>query len=200
MSVIDYLNEKGFMNFEGGSYNIELQTRELRQLVSSAKIKTVLEIGFNNGHSSDIFLQSNPNCKVTSFDLGEHEYVSHAKEYIDLVFPDRHTLILGDSTKTIPDYSSKNPNQTFDFIFIDGGHAYEVAKADVENCFQLSHKDTVLVVDDITTMKEFEREWTIGPTRVWEEYTETGMILPQKARNYTYGRGMSWGKYVHAKK
>ena len=36
----------------------------LSKLVSNHKIKNVLEIGFNYGHSSEIFLKNNSDCKV----------------------------------------------------------------------------------------------------------------------------------------
>ena len=41
-----------------------------------------MEIGFNAGHSSELFLK-HTSAHVTSFDLGDHPYVAHAKEYID---------------------------------------------------------------------------------------------------------------------
>jgi hypothetical protein len=40
-----------------------------------------MNIGFNDGHSAEIFLQTNKNLKLTSFDLGEHDYVNVSKEY-----------------------------------------------------------------------------------------------------------------------
>ena len=75
-----------------------------------------MEIGFNAGHSSELFLKYT-SAHVTSFDLGEHPYVSHAKEYID-AYPGRHSLIIGDSTVTVPKCIGK-----YDIIFIDGGHS-----------------------------------------------------------------------------
>ena len=79
---------------------------------------------------------------VTSFDLGEHPYVTHAKEYIDAYYPGRHSLILGDSTVTVPKCIGK-----YDVIFIDGGHDYEVASADLQNAKKLARKNTI-VMDD----------------------------------------------------
>ncbi len=42
-----------------------------------------MEFGFNAGHSSEVFLENNNSLLLTSFDLGEHNYVLSAKEYID---------------------------------------------------------------------------------------------------------------------
>ena len=76
-----------------------------------------MEIGFNAGHSAELFLKYT-SAHVTSFDLGDHPYVTHAKEYIDAYYPGRHSLILGDSTVTVPKCIGK-----YDIIFIDGGHS-----------------------------------------------------------------------------
>ncbi len=57
-----------------------------------------------------------------SFDIGSHSYVKRAKKLIDEMFPLRHTLILGDSTKTLPEYCKQKENMLFDAAFIDGGH------------------------------------------------------------------------------
>ena len=92
-------------------------------------------------------------------------------------------MILGDSTLTVP-------------VFIDGGHEYEIAKQDIENCFHLAHKDTIVILDDTVFIKHWEKEWTVGPTQAWNENVEQNKILELKRENYGPGRGMSWGKYI----
>lgn len=135
---------------------------------------------------------------LTSFDLGEHEYVKYAKEYIDVTYPNRHTLILGDSRKTIPDFlqHANTNNIKFDIIFIDGGHDYDIAKADMENCLHLAHKDTILVLDDTMFIPGWQEIWNIGPTRTWTEHLEQNKIIEIKRKDYQPARGMAWGKYV----
>jgi predicted O-methyltransferase YrrM len=128
-----------------------------------------MEIGFNAGHSAELFLKNNKELTLTSFDLGEHNYVMAAREYIDFTYPNRYTLIFGDSRRTVPFYLQNNKDTKFDFIFIDGGHQYEIAKTDMENCFHLAHENTIVALDDTMFTSEWEEYYILGPTRTWEE-------------------------------
>lgn len=155
----------------------------------------MLEIGFNAGHSATTLLASNPNASLISFDLGFHRYVHPAKQYIDKDFASRHTLILGDSQKTIPEYFAQNPDVKFDLIFIDGGHEYEISMNDLVNCGKMAHKDTILIIDDILYGKENERPWSIGPTRAWTELIEKGVVEQTEYKHFATGIGQAVGKY-----
>ena len=179
---------------EGYSQQVPDQVADLIKL--SKNSINVMEIGFNAGHSAELFLKNNPNLTLTSFDLGYHDYVATAKEYIDLFYPNRHTLILGDSTVTIPKYINENPDKTFDLIFIDGGHTYEVANADIENCRKLANKDTVVILDDTIYKEEWIGPCTIEPTKVWIEQLMNSKISEINKIDYEAWRGMSWGKYI----
>jgi predicted O-methyltransferase YrrM len=195
MSITSFLNNRGFHQFEGYSLQCSQQVEDLINLTNKPHIN-IMEIGFNAGHSAEIFLQNNKNSTLTSFDLGIHNYVSTAKEYIDATYPNRHTLILGDSNQTVPIYLANNKDAKFDFIFIDGGHDYEIAKADIENCFHLAHKDTIVAMDDTMFIKEWTAGYTIGPTQTWIEHLHQNKIIELNRKDYSPGRGMSWGKYV----
>jgi predicted O-methyltransferase YrrM len=143
-------------------------TEELVYLVQVARrteARLIAEIGFNAGCSSYALLKYVPDAAVVSFDLGEHASVAANKKLIDKKFPGRHTLICGDSRKTVPAFAHNNPGLRFDLAFIDGGHDYEVAHADITNMRALSSDRTALIMDDLVPWQSYGA----GPTKAWEE-------------------------------
>lgn len=197
MSVTTFLNNRGLNIVEGYCEQIPGQVKDLIEILTNNKqIINVLEIGFNAGHSAELFLQNNKDIKLVSFDLGMHDYVLPAKEYIDLTYPNRHVLVLGDSRETIPRFIKDNKGLIFDIIFIDGGHDYEIAKSDLENCLHLAHKDTIVIIDDTMFIPKWMHTFNIGPTRSWSEFLEQNKVVELNRKDYCSGRGMCWGKYV----
>jgi predicted O-methyltransferase YrrM len=201
MSLAQMLESKGFHELEGYSQQIPQQVRDLQGIMDmtlkgtkDTTTRRIMEIGFNAGHSAEIFLQ-NPHTTVVSFDLGMHDYVSHAKEYIDHHYPHRHTLILGDSKDTIRAYIMKK-HPPFDIIFIDGDHEYNAARMDMNHCFHLAHKDTIVILDDTMYQENWQASWTLGPTKVWKEDLAARRLVELGRNDYCPGRGMSWGKYL----
>jgi predicted O-methyltransferase YrrM len=168
--ILRFLWLRGRPPLEGSTSTEELVY--LGNLVGRTGARLIGEVGFNAGFSSFAFLSADPNTKVVAFDLGEHAYSKTAKRLIDKKFPGRHTLILGDSTKTVPDYHSKNPDLKFDLVFIDGGHDYEVAKADIMNMRLFCTDRTAVVIDDLTPWLR----WGEGPYRAWNEAVDAGII------------------------
>lgn len=122
--------------YEGYSQQVAGQVATLQRLLREHRPKRILEIGFNAGHSAEIFLSTVADAVLLSFDLGAHAAVRVGKTFIDEVYPGRHTLVVGDSAGSIPTFASlvERTIPAFDFLFIDGGHTIEIATADLANC------------------------------------------------------------------
>jgi hypothetical protein len=44
--------------------------------------------------------------------------------------------------------------------------------------------------------KEWEEGWTVGPTKAWLKCLQEDKIIDLERKDYCFGRGMSWGKYM----
>ena len=195
MSINDFLYLNSAYNMgEGHSGQVQKQTESLRELASNPSIKNVLEIGFNSGHSADTILNSNPNIKLVSFDIGTERNVVLGKTYVDRKYPFRHCLIIGDSTVTVPEFIKDHPDSKFDLIFIDGGHTYDIATKDIMNCKVLAHADTIVVMDDV--VHDSNMEYCVGPTQAWTTAASKSVVAITNTIKFKENRGMSWGKYV----
>lgn len=140
------------------------KTKNISNLVLNRNIKNVMEIGFNSGFSTLLMLLTNPNMRITCFDLGEHKYTMPCYEKLKETFGERINIIIGDSTKTLQKHTD-----VFDLIHIDGGHSSEVANSDITNSYRLSKHGTILIMDDY----DFPNLHTL-----WDTYINTYMLKP----------------------
>ena len=111
-------------------------------------------------------------------------------------YPNRHKLIIGDSTKSVPEYIKNNNNIKFDIIYIDGGHEYNIAKQDLINCHKLAHKNTLVILDDVIRNEDNIKHWNIGPNKAWKESIDSNIIQEYNQFDYNPGRGIAYGKYI----
>ena len=149
-SLAVFISKNNYQLVEG---KIHHQKKFLKNFLKKESwIKNVLEIGFNAGHSSDFILSQRDDIHVTSVDIAKHQYVIPCSSFISQKYPDRFKFMLGDSRYTL-DYIS----DTFDFIFIDGGHFDDVPYQDMVNCKRLSHDKTIVMLDDYQTKHAYQK-------------------------------------------
>ena len=144
----------------------------LLQTGAARKLR-LLQVGFNAGHSAATLLDAGgPDAHLVSFDLGEHPCTTPAEAHVSATYPGQHTLVLGDSQKTLPQWAedAAAAEKRFDLCFVDGGHSFEVASSDLLNLRAYAHAGTLVVMDDITP----EFYWGRGPTSAWSQAEARG--------------------------
>lgn len=161
---------------EGYSALIEEKIKILHYLAQASFVRTICETGFNYGHSSFNFLTANPKAIVHSFDLGVHPYAKVMAVRLGEMFPGRIAVHFGDSSATVPEFFRQNPALRCDLMFVDGGHTYKVAKADLDNFAKVANKvNNVIILDDYPT------NWGVEFGVAWEELV-AGRIISEKFR------------------
>lgn len=172
--VTDTLNNST-ENTEGFSYQVRQQYRTMHYVASRQSVKTICETGFNFGHSSFNWLTANSQTVVHSFDLGNHKYAHVMSDYIVALFPGRFFIHFGNSMETIPAFIAANPIFRCDIMFVDGGHDYLVAKADIENFVSMARNDhSIIIFDDYPGKQSWSKGNNFG--QAWEDSIKAGFL------------------------
>lgn len=163
-------NNEGYMTLSQKKQFIE-------KLQSYGRVRSVLEVGLNGGHSAAMFFDHLPRLeRFFSFDICFFSYTLAAANYFQQKYRDRFTFFVGDSFTTIPEAAKLFPDKKFDLIYIDGNHRYEMAMADIQNCSKFAQKGTKLWIDDYNTfsvqmaIEELHRKRIIQVDRIHFSY------------------------------
>jgi len=114
-------------------------------------VKNILEIGSYEGRSAIFFLNYFNTSKITCVDtwLGSHEHVRKMEE-IEKNFDNNLKLYENKliKHKTTSDNFFLTNKLLFDLIYIDGLHAYDQVKSDLENAYKFLRPKGYLLIDD----------------------------------------------------
>lgn len=182
---------------EGYTFQQPMQFKVLHYLASRPNVHNICETGFNLGHSSFNYLTANRHAIVHSFDLGIHQYAHKMATFMSRRFPNRFFVHFGDSTRKVPEFALAHPNHRCNFIYVDGGHTYSVAMADLINMAAIADVDAgnVIMFDDYPTLKAFPRPfgWAWEDMRRWGYIVE---LLRCSFKKKQYQRGFVIGKVI----
>ena len=118
---------------------LSLKSRRRNIARIAPHIESIIEIGFNAGHSAALWLMMNEKIKYYGIDIAKDEYMKSCSSFMKDNFGDRFNLFIGDS-RTEMRSIDKKINQEIDLIHIDGGHSYELADIDLSNSINISKK------------------------------------------------------------
>ena len=172
--------------------------KEIMKLKSATETCTIVQTGFNAGHSADVILSFRPTAKLISFQklasLGTdtRKMNQQGVRFISDKFPGRHTIIWGDSQKTLPRFAKQynTVGRFVDVAFIDGGHSKVCCLSDIKNVQCIMRPNGILIVDDVVLGKG--KSWELGPSAAWRECVRIGVVRQLGCRGH-----MAWGRILH---
>jgi predicted O-methyltransferase YrrM len=147
-------------------------------LFFAAKMATghILEIGFNAGFSSLLFLSANDRVRISAVDICAHDYVVPCFEFLRDRFGGRIELIRGDSRKVLPELCSNRENRLFSLVHVDGFHLGMTPILDLANALRLADDQAIVIFDDtqLTSL-----------SLVWRLFVMLGFIRPVRGFHRT---------------
>lgn len=180
---------------EGNSKQSAEQEKYLKKI--NGNFKNILEVGFNAGHSSELFLETNSDSCVTSIDIGYWYYCKFGKKFLEKKYPNRLNVIFKDSIKALENFETINEDIAFDFIYIDGNHTYEYAYRDILNSKKFATPSTILAVDDVVLDDSFRTNSNSEPTKAWVDLIKLNEIEEIECAHFKdINRGIALGKFI----
>ena len=149
------------------------------QVKKLTDFKSLMEIGFNAGHSSSIMLTLFEDIEINSCDIGMYEITERNGELVKERFGDRFNLHIFDSTKLKPEFIANK----YDIMFIDGAHDYGPVTSDMK--LWIESDIPYAVVDDLQNQnvkRAFNELLNNDSFRVVHSATYTA-VLPHRMRN-----------------
>jgi len=145
--MTEYQHLANFKSPEGYWHSRDIFRPVISDIYAKYKIQRMLEIGFNIGYSSSMWLEFDPDqkSKITSVDIGTHGDTVKAADAVKELHKNRFEFILSDSKKVW----NKLEGKMFDLAFIDGDHSAPGVYSDIQLCLKLGVP--LLLFDDYWT-------------------------------------------------
>lgn len=107
---------------------------------------SVVEIGFNLGHSACMMLEIMDDLSVLSIDINDHEVIRQAAGIVSSKYPGRFSLLIGDS-RSPKVQANVAVRIKPDLVFIDGDHSAQGVENDI--LFALGLGAKAIAFDDV---------------------------------------------------
>jgi len=122
------LLDQSMVEDEGHLVLTERTVETLKRIYKHTEVKSVLEIGFNAGHSAMGWLASTDVEHYHSIDICQYEHTELNAQRIENMFPERFTFTKMDSK----DLDFRDIIG-YDMVFVDGDHTVAGASIDIQN-------------------------------------------------------------------
>lgn len=154
--------------------------RAVRRAADEVKPDSILEIGFNNGYSSAMWLHFRPEAKIVSVDISDRDSTLYGVGFLSTWHHDRFRFVLADSKFCEP----LLPRRDYDLAFVDGDHLEDGVYADLQLCIRLGVPHILLddwwrvhgpgVKPAVARCPELRKVWSMGNIALLENTNVIG--------------------------
>jgi len=132
-----------------------IKQKNIILLANKINDKEILEIGFNNGFSTLLFLNSNPNIIINCIDNLINKYTLPCYNKIREFYGNRINLIIGESLEIMP-----KMRKFFDLIYINNyNDLSNIVKEDIINSFYRGKNDAIIILNNNNNLSELIYIW-----------------------------------------
>ena len=121
--------------------------------------------------------------------------VKSGKEYIDLFYPNRHTLIKGNSNNILKGDTFTESQNKYDIILIDGSFKYDVMKQDILLSKKLADEKTIVIINGVVENKKMIKYWNADAVLIAKEMIDNNFMDKLIQFDIDVGRGSLLCKY-----
>lgn len=178
-----------------------LKNKQCNLYSMARQARSIMEIGFNAGHSALLFLLANPSSTLVCFDICAHPYTKPCFEYLASCFPGRMSLVKGDSLQTVPLYKQQHPDTVFDVVHVDGHHDPVHVEQEVNNVLALvntANPSHFLILDDDDYPPLHRLHRTFLERGILTKVTDDPTLLPTTLYAHMITRVATRGPPLHA--
>ena len=191
--ILNYVKTQYCIGTEGYSFQCPNLIKDLIGINILYEPKHILEIGFNPGTSSLVFLL-NSLSKLTTIDAVKTETTDYLIDLYNEIFDDGFRFIHGDAIEVL---LNKYIYPDIDIVFIDGPHEYEYLLSIMIRLYDIVKSRTLIILNDVITNDDPLQVWNIGPTNVYNFLNKNGLINTTMAKTYGNGRGVTMFTFIN---
>jgi len=157
---------------------LEAEFEVLLDIYREQQPMRTLEIGTASGGTLYHFLKNCPEAAtIVTVDWPQSGYELPDTDLVETWRPEDATLIQIRGDSHDPDTQAKvRGSGPFDFVFIDGAHPYQDARADWDAYSAMTNPGAVVALHDIALRRTYENGDTAGVHRLWRELQAEGHL------------------------
>jgi len=147
------VDSNGWTTTDKGSFHDYLEAYYTKEFANPDRVRSVLEIGVQNGGSLILWHEWFTNAKIVGIDVMDSYLNNYEEASLGREFPRIEIIIADGYDKSVVDAHKDN---SYDYIIDDGPHSIESMKIAIELWMPKVKRGGKLIIEDIQNIEWFE--------------------------------------------